>query len=258
VPQVPAGFQGTVTSGEFEPLPPGRSRRFVLELRPTKLGALEVPPFSATAAAPASDRPVVATTPALSLQVASVLADQGAAVEAPAPPFAPRFDLVPWAAAAGAGGALVLALLWWRRRPRHARPAQAETPLPPHVTALRALARLRSASRSSPAEVDAFYVEVSRILRVYLEEGLGLRAPERTTDEFLAELGAQGARSGLDPAQRDVLAGFLRQCDLVKFARALPGEDVHLESLRIAEELVQATRADRARTPERAVQEAAS
>lgn len=248
-PAVPADFKGEVTAHAFEPLGSGRTRRFDLALRPTKLGDLEIAPFRAEAKAPAGAgadaKPYAATTPALKVKVTSVLGDHGEAVEAPAPPFAPRLDLRPWLLGTAAIVFLVAVLWWWRRRPRAARRASDETPLPPHVLALRALARLRSAPRATAGEVDAFYVEVSRILRLYLEQRFGLHAPERTTEEFLAELNGRGPQSPLDDRQRGALAGFLRQCDLVKFARLQPAEDVHVESLRTAEEMVEATRADR-------------
>ncbi len=249
-PQVPKGFRGDVQGLAFAPLGAGRTRRFVLTLQPTQLGELEIAPFRVEAKGKASapgeaHKPIVATTPTLKITVESVVGEHGDAVEPPAPPFAPRFNPVPWLIGAGALAVLLLGIWWWRRRPRRARTAAPEIPLPPHVKALRALARLRSANRSTPEEVDAFYVEVSRILRAYLEDRFGLHAPERTTEEFLAELNQHGNQSPLDGRQRGALAGFLRQCDLVKFARVLPIEDVHVESLRIAEDLVEATRADR-------------
>jgi hypothetical protein len=111
----------------------------------------------------------------------------------------------------------------------------------PHVKAMRELARLRSAPRRTTAEIDAFYVAVSAVLRGYLEERFGLRAPERTTEEFLQELEQSPALAG----QRQELRAFLSQCDLVKFAAQVPGEPVHLETLATAERFVAATRADR-------------
>ena len=244
-PTVPEGFRGKVDPLPGAPLGGGHTQRFVLHLQPTKLGEVEIASFRVEGKRAGVEAPVVATSPALSVKVDSVLAGHTAEVEAPAPPFPPRFPWLPWGLGALGAAALLALVLWWRRRSRRARPAEAEVRLPAHVTALRALSRLRHASRATAEEIDAFYVEVSRILRGYLEERFGLHAPERTTDEFLAELNAQGQASPLDGLQRGALAGFLRQCDLVKFARAQPGVDVHEESLRTAEGLVEATRADR-------------
>lgn len=244
-PAIPDGFRGRVDPMAAAPLGTGRAQRFVLHLQPTRLGDVEIASFRVEGKRAGVEAPVVATTPALTVKVDSVLAGHSAEVEAPAPPFPPRFPWLPWTFGVLGAVALLALVLWWRRRPGRRRPADDEVRLPAHVTALRALSRLRHASRLTAEEIDAFYVEVSRILRGYLEERFGLHAPERTTDEFLAELNAQGQASPLDGRQRGALGGFLRQCDLVKFARAQPGVDVHEESLRTAEELVEATRADR-------------
>ena len=50
---------------------------------------------------------------------------------------------------------------------------------------------------------------------------LNHRAPERTTEEFLDELRHEDA---LQSEYRDLLAEFLRHCDLVKFAALEPTE----------------------------------
>ena len=116
-----------------------------------------------------------------------------------------------------------------------------------YTKALRELARLRAQSRRTAAEVEAFYVAVSAVLRVYLEERFGLHAPERTTEEFLHEVehaDASGA-AWLSTAHVLELRRFLQQCDLVKFAAQVPAETVHLQTLAIAVQFVEATRPDR-------------
>ncbi len=71
------------------------------------------------------------------------------------------------------------------------------------------------------AHPKPFCVAVSDTIRFYLEERFNFRAPERTTEEFLYEL--QGTDLLL-PDQKESLGEFLKQCDLVKFARYEPGE----------------------------------
>ena len=71
-----------------------------------------------------------------------------------------------------------------------------------------------------------------------MEERFDLHAPERTTEEFLAEL--QGSYV-LTASQKETLADFLMRCDLVKFARYEPVQ-VELEALhKAAERLVNET-----------------
>jgi hypothetical protein len=201
-------------------------------------GELVLPPFVAKV----KDGEAAASTPEQVITVASSLAGEGAAIEAPGQPLpSPSRSWVVAAFVAAAvwllAGALVLA-----RRKRGVRPPRVETALPPHVKAQRALARLRTVPRGTEAEVERFYVEVSDVLRTYVEERFGLRAPERTTEEFLRELESGDA---LAQKHRRELERFLLQCDLVKFAAAQPGEREHIATWELAETFVTATAADR-------------
>ena len=85
-------------------------------------------------------------------------------------------------------------------------------------------------------------MQVSDVLRVYLEERFGLRAPERTTEEFLRDL--EGGEA-LARGHRAELERFLSQCDLVKFAAARPTEHDHLATFALAEAFVATTAGDR-------------
>jgi hypothetical protein len=94
-------------------------------------------------------------------------------------------------------------------------------PVPPHQIALDALDALRAKGWIEALNIEPFYVELSGIVRRYLEARFGLRAPERTTEEFIRD--ALSSRK-LSDTHRDLVAGFLEQSDLVKFARHAPGQ----------------------------------
>jgi len=70
-------------------------------------------------------------------------------------------------------------------------------------------------------EAEQFCMEVSKIIRVYLEERFNLHAPDRTTEEFLLELQSSQRLAG---EHKQLLADFLGECDMVKFAKAEPPE----------------------------------
>lgn len=111
---------------------------------------------------------------------------------------------------------VTLLLLWrWWRKKRLAIPPVIV--IPPHVRAKQKLA----AALLLIAEPMPFCVAVSDTVRVYLEERFQLRAPERTTEEFLNDL---QATVHLNIEQKRSVAGFLESCDLVKFARFEPDE----------------------------------
>ena len=242
-PSVPEGFRGEISPPLVQPLDGGIWERHVLRLRPVLTGSLTIPPFTARASGTVKSEQVVTTTE-LTLEVTSLLVEAGDEVEAPAPPFPSPFPWQRWSLFALA--VLIVAavgFVLWRRRSALLS-VGGEVPLPAHIKALRELARLRQAPRRSPEEVEAFYVAVSQVLRIYLEKRFGLHAPERTTEEFLAEV---EAGDSLLTSHRYTLGQFLEQCDLVKFAGLFPAAHVHEETFRIAEEFVESTRPDRIR-----------
>ena len=83
------------------------------------------------------------------------------------------------AVAAVASPFAVRAILAWRRRARRQ----------VYEIARWRLDRLLAKPRPSAEQIDAFYVELSSIVRRYLEDRFELRAPELTTEEFLASVG---------------------------------------------------------------------
>jgi hypothetical protein len=68
-------------------------------------------------------------------------------------------------------------------------------------------------------ELKTFYLRLSGVLRHYIEDRFGLRAPERTTEEFLRDLHSTDV---LVPSHKDLLRAFLQHCDMVKFAEHQP------------------------------------
>lgn len=119
------------------------------------------------------------------------------------------------------GGAIVvasIAFLYARRR----RGIRLAPPVPPEEIAYEALRRLVSLQLVEKGEVELFFVHLSRILREYIENRFTVRAPERTTEEFLMEAATHEALQ----THRKRLAEFLGVCDQVKFARFEPDEEV--------------------------------
>jgi hypothetical protein len=119
-------------------------------------------------------------------------------------------------------GATVLALalaLFWRYRRRGEPPAPATPVLTPWEQAYARLDRLQSTGWSESGEYEPYYVELSSILREYIEGRYHIHAPEQTTPEFLAEAVGCGWFS---PEHQKLLAGVLRHSDRVKFARHEP------------------------------------
>jgi hypothetical protein len=129
--------------------------------------------------------------------------------------------------------AAVAALLLWRWRKHRKTNIVLPPPVPAHVRAKQKLAE----ALALIAQPKPFVTAVSDTARFYLEERFQFRAPERTTEEFLRELGGTKL---LLPEQKESLGDFLASCDLVKFAKYEPGENelrgLHSSALRLVEE----------------------
>lgn len=111
----------------------------------------------------------------------------------------------------------------------------------PYEVAIARLRALQEFPRATEDEIDRFYVELSGIVRRYLEEQFELRAPESTTEEFLDRASRSTA---LTDDHRSLLVGFLQRADLVKFAHQMPGDLEIAESVRSAERFLEDTRED--------------
>jgi hypothetical protein len=196
------------------------SHRYVLSTFGS--GQVEIPSLEFAAADPeGAAAPEAIRSDPLVVSVASLLEPGVAledfaairgAVEVPVPG-------APWWLAwpAGAVAGLTIAFLLWRRRRGTA--AAAVPPPLPHEWARRELAALAAADLVRQERFHEFFVRLSDIVRRYLELRYGLSAPERTTAEFIREMGGHPV---LGPEHQRLLAEFLRAADLVKFALHRP------------------------------------
>lgn len=97
---------------------------------------------------------------------------------------------------------------------------------------------LNSKPLRSQEEFDSFFTQLSLIIRRYLEDRFELKAPDMTTEEFLASL--RGSQC-LSENQKDALKEFMELSDMVKFAKFLPSVDNAQEGYRLACNLVETT-----------------
>ena len=112
-----------------------------------------------------------------------------------------------------------------------------------HEVALKRLSEVIGERLVERGLVKAFYIEVSGVLRRYIEDRFGLKAPERTTEEFLAESTRSGVLWADDVRE---LERFLAHCDLVKFARHEPDAHEVREVLDTVRSFIERTRIDEA------------
>ena len=112
---------------------------------------------------------------------------------------------------------------------------------PAHEIAYARLRVLVAEDLVEAGRIKEFYERISGILRHYIEDRFDLRAPERTTEEFLGELQRTDV---LAPADKDVLGEFLMHCDLVKFARHAPTTEQIQRTFDLVKDFIERTKSD--------------
>jgi hypothetical protein len=136
--------------------------------------------------------------------------------------------------------AILIAALVFFLIKRRKKIKEAPAPLrPAHEIAYEALKVLMKTDYPGKGKVQEYYFELSNIVRHYIENRFYLKAPEMTTEEFLAALKNSEV---LTSEQKGLVREFLSHCDMVKFAKYLPEEKEMTTSYYSAKKLVDQTK----------------
>lgn len=109
------------------------------------------------------------------------------------------------------------------------------TKIDPKEKALKALRELKGKNLPKKGQYDAFYVEITQIVRQYIEGYYNIKAPEQTTQEFLKVMLGQ---SVFNDKINTYLSDFLKFADLVKFAKFNPNTEDCLQAEQAAESFI--------------------
>lgn len=138
------------------------------------------------------------------------------------------------------GGFIYFAVHMYRRyKFRQQNPAPPVIPAiirTPEEIALEALEKLKSKDLIQKKEYKQFHVEVSDILRLYIEGKFRIQALESTTSELITEFRQKRL---IEENYISLLRRFLEVCDLVKFAKYIPSNEECNEVLNEAFNLIQ-------------------
>ncbi len=233
----------------------GSIARQKYRLQPSRSGAQSIPPLRVEFVdrrdgyppAPEGEDAYEILTERIALEVAPILAADAPLELRPAhPDLGPRRESLgpSWAfwlagllVAAGAGPFAWRAFVAARARQRQ-RSA--------YEVARSELDALLAGGLPSTQTMDAFYVQLSLLVRTYLEDRFGLRSPELTTQEFLTEMGRS---PDLARSHQQLLRDFLEQADLVKFAGHRPSPEAVSDALEAVARFLEETR-DQVRSEE--------
>lgn len=146
----------------------------------------------------------------------------------------PPQPLSAWVIAAIAAGVVALLIVVMLRKRRKAITA-ALPRFTPEQIAQRELAELIAKNLPGKGLFKEFYVELTGIVRRYIERTTGIHAPEQTTEEFLRDMRSRQ----IFPAERaEQLRQFLEAADMVKYAGMLPGQRQVEDAIARAQEFV--------------------
>ncbi len=224
----PTNVEGRVVSGAR------------LTLTVFELGDLEVPAFDLSVQGQDGSSTVFSTD-VFGVTVQSVGLDEGGDIRAIRGPLGIPIGVIyvlPWLLLLATLGALGYWL--WRRSRRDDSPNRRSVIIPrlPHEEAYDALDRLEASSLLQQGEIKQYHIEVSEIIRTYVEGRFDVYALEMTTGEMV-----DGLRTvGIDADAHYAFEAFLNRCDMAKFAKFRPTPDACRQTVTAARELVDRTR----------------
>ena len=143
---------------------------------------------------------------------------------------------------------ILMVLVWWlvRKRPWKRKEGGSkdtkgvEVKRPAHEIALQKFRELAEQKPWLQGQFEEFQTRFSHILREYLENRYRIKALESTTREIIQDL----EKEALNTSDVILLREMLEISDLVKFAKAKPGEDIHERFLTDATEFVLRTKSE--------------
>ncbi len=135
--------------------------------------------------------------------------------------------------------ALILAIILYFVFRKKKEQIAIENRIPPYITAMQRLGELDEQQLWQNNKVKQYYIELTDIIRTYIERELNIPALESTTDELMETIQDFNKIKTLDLPKEtiDNLQKLLQEADLVKFAKHKPvsGE---IQSHRVDTELI--------------------
>jgi hypothetical protein len=207
-------------------------------------GEFEIPPIGLQYTMPGDTIPRALATEKIKIVVESVKPSEAGDIRDIKPPVEiPRklWHTLRWVVL-GVGLALSAILVYYlykRKKAGKSLLPVREIPLrPPHEIAYEALDLLHDSDLLENGQIKQFYIEISEIIRRYIEGRYFIIAFEMTTAEVLENLSAEVVPD--DEYNR--FQRFLDQCDLVKFAKVIPSDEDHELIMKMAYEIVDCTK----------------
>lgn len=134
--------------------------------------------------------------------------------------------------------AIGLTIYFIKRKKAPVPPPPAVPPVPLHEQYLKLLADVDHKQLWQHGRVKEYYIELTDVLREYVEKRFNTQALELTTDELLDIARRHRELS----VHHDLLAGILHTADMAKFAKAQPLPAEHVAALDAARSFIETTK----------------
>jgi hypothetical protein len=137
-------------------------------------------------------------------------------------------------------GAIVYFVLFFLKRykPKPLAEQSFEPKIPAHLLALQQLRALDEKKLWQNSKVKLYYVELTEIIRSYIERRFNINAMEMTSGEIKSAFDS----IDVEPALKNKFFTMLDNADLAKFAKYEPLPDENYGSMKICEEFIDATK----------------
>lgn len=135
---------------------------------------------------------------------------------------------------------LGLLLFYFFKRAKNKKEPQIEMEVihPPHEIALGELQDLKAKKLVEAGEHKAYYVELTDIIRAYIEKRFSFPAMESTADEIIEGL----KKTDANPKLIDKMVAIFDEADLAKFAKAKPDDTLCKKGMKDSMDFVQHTK----------------
>jgi hypothetical protein len=155
---------------------------------------------------------------------------------------------IPWILGVLAGIVLIIGIIVYVLKKR--KPAevlkQNKPIIPPWIRALELLQKHASSNYIQQGKIKDYYAGISDIVRGYFEERYEIPAMESVTDEIMRELEPLITD---DTLKREIL-NLLRNADMVKFAKMIPPDSLHLRTIEQAKQIIELSKPEEKRLSE--------
>lgn len=131
---------------------------------------------------------------------------------------------------------IIVLIIRWRKNKKL--PIDEKYLLPPHEWALKELYKLKQQKLWQNGNIKEYYVQLSDILRNYIELRFNIPALENTTEELMSAM----HKGIIHKKQKESINQFLMLSDFVKFAKANPDATDNENAITTVETFIQETK----------------